>query len=950
MSLKQHIVASCLLLVMTILCLSAHGQEGATKSGTPIRPADRMPAISLGSAKSLPPTDATAGTYIIVTKPDLTAPLMPLIKWKRQQGYRVEVLVTDTYLRDSIRAQLLERYSQASIARPAQRHVLLVGDVDRIQAFAERHTPSGLTTRVTDMYYGEYTGDYIPEAYVGRLSVADSAELAAAVAKIVAYEQGQWADATHQVMLAAGNEARSPAPTTTNGQVNYLGELTAQGWPEMDTVCFRNPGTEARRDSLLQAIRQGNALVNYTAHCSTSGWENPNITFNTLDTLMGDVPTLFVNNCCRSNAFDGTCFGELLLRRPTGGAVGVIGATNETLWAEDFYWAVGAKCPPTLHPHVDSLRPGAFDNLLLPHSTPYVDANDYTLGAMLHAGCMAVSMAGSPYDAFYWETYCLLGDPAMIPFFDRGESLWASLPDSIEAGSSMMTVVCSPLSRISVTVDTALLATTMSDDEGNAQLLLSHALTGDSVTMTVTRPNAVPLIVSLPVVSPQAARLAVADYGLEDSLLGVKIKNVGGMAARGHGLELLQDSCDRRLGATFDTPTPEVVTLLPPQADTLITFNLGNQAIGIEPILSAKLVATDSLGQPYDTLSISFATADLRPKIEHVVITDSTGRPAGRLVPGGEYRLAATLSHAADSVVLAVGNGEAISGLWTPIQDNTQIATFTFRVAEEGGDHLQISTMTYKDKWHHCRDYCLPLYDTWERFETGDLGNMPWSTGTLYPWAIDSSTAHEGGCCIRSASIGDAQRSTLELIVETMADDSVSFYFKVSSEAHDWLYFFIDGRRVGYWSGNSGWRRYVRPLSAGRHILQWVYQKDASTSERDDCAYLDDLSLPLAVWERCYGTSEHGSTPTAINSITGEKKWTIYPNPSRGRVNITLEGSPQQRYIEIIDMCGRKVDKIFVPPCGYSTQYFTTLLRFGVYTFVLHDATGSHIQKLIVTE
>ena len=945
MKLTRHIKIGTWALIMTLLTLSVHGQETVTKSGTPIRPADRMSVSYPNLTKASPSTfDLTAGTYMVVTHPDLLKPLQPLLQWKRQQGYHVELICTTTNQRDSIRARLLERYEEANALLPAQQYVLLVGDVDRIQAFTEHYTPSGLTNRVTDLYYGEYTGDYLPEAYVGRLSVADSAELTAMVAKIVAYEQGQWVEAANQLLFAAGSESRNPAPTTTNGQVNYLSQLAAACLPELDTVCFRNPASAEHTDSLLQALSQGNALVNYTAHCTTTGWENPYITAASLDTLENTVPTLYVNNCCRSNAFDGTCFGERLLRRPTGGAVGVIGATNETLWNEDYYWAVGAKCPPMLMPEYDSTRPGAFEGILC-HTT---DEMDYTLGAMVYAGCLAVSMAGSPYDAFYWETYCLLGDPAMTPFLGFNDSLWWALPDSLTAGSSTLTIACTPYTRISATYDTLLLGTAVCGNDGICNLTLNRALAGDSLTLTATHPGAIPLVATLPINSPLEGRLAVIQYVLDDTLLHVTISNVGQETARQHSLQLTQDTNDRMAGVAFCTPGPLSLSRLAPQEDTTIVYNLGRLSIGNEPLLSAKLITADSLQEVYNTLTIAVPTPELRPKIVGTTVLDTVGNRVKTLLPGGSYLMAATLSHPADSVKIQWGGtSEPSSSTEESIPTNEDVI-LPFVVEEE--EHLFFALTAYKDRWqHHYEGWLLP-YDTWERFETGDFGNLPWQQGSLYPWQIDSM-AHGGRYCARSATIGDAQKTTLALDVETLADDSVSFWFRVSSEAHDWLYFYIDGRKVGYWSGNSGWRRYVRLVPAGRHRLEWVYQKDAALSEREDCAYLDDLRLPLALWEHPYGTSERDSSLTVIRPIAGNEAFNIYPNPAKEKVSIAVEQCPQPRYIELFDMCGRLVDKIFIPSYCNSTQYFTTSLRLGVYLLVMHNQSGSnHIQKLIVTK
>ena len=947
MKLTRHIITGYWVLVMTLLTFSVQGQETETKSGTTVRPIDRMPAIFAKQTKSSPTLfDPTAGTYIVVTRPDLREPLQPLLQWKRQQGYRVEVLCSTTNQRDSIRARLTERYTNATALLPAQRYVLLVGDVDRIQAFAGKHTPSGLNNRVTDMYYGEYTGDYLPEAYVGRLSVSDSAELAAVVAKIIAYEQGTWVATTQQLMLAAGSESRNPAPTTTNGQVNYLAQL-ASCLSGLDTVCFRNPASAEQTDSILQVLSQSNALVNYTAHCTTNGWERPYITFNSIDTLDNPVPTLFVNNCCLSNAFDGTCFGERLLRRPTGGAIGVIGATNETLWNEDYYWAVGAKYPPTLMPEYDNTCPGAFDSLLLHDSTITYDAEGYTLGAMLHTGCLSVSMAGSPYDAFYWETYCLLGDPAMTPFLGKADSLDWTLPDSLTAGCSTLLINCTPFVRISATQDTLLLGTAVSGADGVARLTLQHAISNDSLTLTATRPEAIPLIATLPIASPIQARIATTQFKLNDSTLHITIKNVGHEPAKQHYLHLTQDSSDRLAGVVIGTIEPVAVLSLAPQADTSIIINLGRLAVGKEPLLAAQLVTTDSLRHPYDTLHILVPTTDMRPKILTIAVLDSLGNKIKTILPDKQYILAATLSLPSDSVTLEM-NLYSQENPFTERPDGLTVY-FPFSM-EEDVDHIHVSLAAYKDHWQHQYEGWLVPYNTWERFESGNFENLPWQLGSLYPWQIDSTSMYDGHYCARSATIGDAQKSTLILDVETLVEDSMSFWFKVSSEAHDWLYFYIDGRRVGYWSGNSGWQRYVRLLPAGGHRLEWVYQKDVSQSEREDCAYIDNVRIPLAVWQRPYGTSEHDSITTEIKPISENGVYRVFPNPTSGEISIELERSSQPRYIELFDACGRLVDKIFIPPDCNSTQYFTTLLRFGVYSMVLHDQTGNHVKKLIVTK
>jgi len=173
----------------------------------------------------------------------------------------------------------------------------------------------------------------------------------------------------------------------------------------------------------------------------------------------------------------------------------------------------------------------------------------------------------------------------------------------------------------------------------------------------------------------------------------------------------------------------------------------------------------------------------------------------------------------------------------------------------------------------------------------------------------------------------------------------------VSSEGSDWLYFFVDGRRRGYWSGNSGWQRYARLLPAGRHTLQWIYQKDASGSERDDCAHIDDIRLPLAVWSAPYGHGVKDSVGVGFgDGFDNGDDFDIWPNPAIERVTMTHGTRPYERLLTVYDTYGRVVDEIKIEDnCG-TTQYLTHHLRFGIYTLVLHNKEGRLVRKLIVTK
>lgn len=926
-----------------LLCWTSAAQTAITKSGTTVSPADK-PAIPPAPSEkaSLLQADIAAGTFIVVATPDMKEALKPFLRWKQQQGFRVETIYDSSNNRDSIRARLRQRYEASSPALPPQKYVLLVGDVDRIPAFSGQHKPAGLNNHATDLYYAEYTGDHLPEAMVGRLSVADTEELANVTAKVIAYEQGLWASDAHSVLLTAGKENRPPAPTTTNGQVRYLAQLMTQYREGLDTVCFYNPASDSLTNSLIDFLGQSNALVNYTAHCTREGWNDPDISFASIDTLGNDVPTLFVNNCCLSNAFNGNCFGESLLRRSTGGAASVIGASNETLWAEDYYWAVGAKYPLSPEPLYDEGLPGAFDGLVIAQDTTF-NPDNYSLGAMMQAGCEAVTLAGSPYDAFYYEIYCILGDPSLVPFLGRADTLPLTLDtETIAAGTPSLRARSLPHVRISATQDSLLLGTAMTDHEGWATIHFAIPPHADSLILTATRPEARSHVRTIAVTQPPSARLAVISLATDSASISLKVKNIGGMTALGHHIAIHQDSSEMADGFLLSGNTAIALPQLAPGRDTAIVLPLQGLIVGQEPILSAHLLLSDEADSLYATQPFTLVMPDLRAQLVSMRFLDNEGLPVQELLPNHPYTLELTLSHPADSLHYSFA-------LPSPyLRSDSISATYLFPIHfEDETQHLRWDLVSFAGRWEgHYGGWLIPGRAT-ERFETGNFERYPWQHPSLYPWTIDSTATHEGRFAARSGKIDDGLRSTLTLDIEVLEGDSISFYHKVSCEAHDWLYFYVDGRRTGYWSGQNTWRRYARYLSAGHHKLQWIYEKDASTSQYEDCAYIDDLQLPLATWSEPFGISERDTETAQIQNISAPAL-RLFPNPAQEVVTLEFPVS-QNAHIEFYDALGRKVDEIIIKDYATSTQYSTQHLRLGIYSLVLRTHAGTSIQKMIVT-
>lgn len=192
----------------------------------------------------------------------------------------------------------------------------------------------------------------------------------------------------------------------------------------------------------------------------------------------------------------------------------------------------------------------------------------------------------------------------------------------------------------------------------------------------------------------------------------------------------------------------------------------------------------------------------------------------------------------------------------------------------------------------------LPLYTGLlvEDFETGDFSSFNWSTGGHNVWFIEQGAAFEGEYCATSGEIGDNENSNLSLQWNVAFMDSISFWYKVSSEpSYDFLHFFIGNTELGKWSGSVDWTKASYMIPPGENLLIWKYTKDISFAVGDDCARIDYVVLPaFAVY-----------TPSAKSPMP-DIQLNLYPNPARDELNISFNTeNPTPVRILIIDNNGK---------------------------------------------
>lgn len=144
-------------------------------------------------------------------------------------------------------------------------------------------------------------------------------------------------------------------------------------------------------------------------------------------------------------------------------------------------------------------------------------------------------------------------------------------------------------------------------------------------------------------------------------------------------------------------------------------------------------------------------------------------------------------------------------------------------------------------------------------------------------WTRSNDEAYEGSWSMKSGDISDNQISVMQVTVDCLAGN-ISFFKKVScedgsSDNWDYLQFEIDGIEKERWDGEVDWSEEIYPVTAGTHTFKWSYIKDVSQSAGEDCAWIDNVILPVAAIENEFDITfiiknENGNLISEVATVT----------------------------------------------------------------------------------
>ncbi len=285
------------------------------------------------------------------------------------------------------------------------------------------------------------------------------------------------------------------------------------------------------------------------------------------------------------------------------------------------------------------------------------------------------------------------------------------------------------------------------------------------------------------------------------------------------------------------------------------TWSLEFTAVGYVPQTISGIVVTDC--------NTTVVDVQLEPLSDEPVL-DMVGHDAGAVDPGDFVSTYITLVNDGGGDALGVSATLATDDPYVNILQS--VSTYPF-IPKLGGEAASNSAYEFEVlpscPFYHTVDFDLYMTasggyaDTAsfqiligqqiEDFESGSFASYPWEMSGNQPWTLVTTGVYEGTYCSKSGNISHNQTSTMTVTLDVLQSDSITFYYKVSSESGwDYLRFYIDGSEKSKWSGSVGWTRAAYSVNAGSRTFKWTYYKDGSQSHGSDCGWIDYIIFPAS--------------------------------------------------------------------------------------------------------
>ena len=659
---------------------------------------------------------------------------------------------------------------------------------------------------------------------------------------------------------SAQNTAQVVSYFGPNGQ-NYIPATPSEmgGW------------TGGSPQQVVDAVNAGTFWVQHRDHGLDEGWGEPAVRNNHVDQMnnVGKLPFVMSINCetgmFNYTGSNGNCFTEKWMRRTyngeNAGAVGVLSPTevSYSFVNDAFVWGVY----------------DLFDGDFMPTYGPFQPAAPMTGNWMPAFGNVAgkyfLAQSSWPYNVDSKNiTYTMF--TAHCDAFLR---IFTQVPQTMPVNH--MDVQLAGLDQFQITAPEGAEIALTKGEGANLEIVAVAQATGSAQNITIV-PQVPPTVLHLTVTGQNYLRyeadievipasgpyIIINEYELsnaasqlnfgEDAGFDIQLKNVGNSLASAGTATLTTDS----EYVTITNGTFNFSSIASNATETINNAFAFTVSDAVPNRTNIEFVVTITSGS--DSYESHITVKAYAPifEIGNVSITEINGNGNGRLDPGETVTLSFPVKNKgnADSwatdATLVINNpfmqltSEPTVTMNTIAADATTNVEYTIYVGAAPSGFaanytLNVASGVYTDT----RDFMSKIGLNVEDFESGELDPSMWANHAAYPWTFCTDEPYEGNYCLKSGSIGNSSETYVVMTYDVAENDSIAFYYKVSSESgYDKMHFYIDNQEKDNWSGSIGWSRAQYAVTAGTHTFKWSYGKDTSVTSGSDCCWLDFVILP----------------------------------------------------------------------------------------------------------
>ena len=872
-----------------------------------------------------------------------------LVRGIRVQVKSMEEINSEMSGQDSpekLRNYIIQEYTDHNIT-----YVMLGGDVEHIpyrgfychvqssSVYEDNNIPS-------DLYYSALDGnwntdgdnkwgeidedDLLPEVAVARFSFSNSSELSKMINKTISYQTTPvLGDLAHPMM--AGEHLWSDPLTYGSDYLELLiayhddNGYETTGIPEDNTftkLYDANSGWSA--STLINEINQGKNFVHHCGHANVntvmklSNGDITNGNFSGANGIDHQFTNVYTHGCICGSFDANDCIAEHMVKIDNFAAAFV--GNSRYGWFNE-----GQTEGPSAHIHrefVDALYTDSLHRIGATHMESK------------YATAPWVNAAGQHEEgALRWCFYdCnVLGDPAMSIWTAEPWDIIANYPSSIVIGQTSFNVeILSGGNLIeglqaTLVFDGIMYGTATSNQNGQASISIDPVFTSPGMAkLYISGFNCTPHEFEVQVIPAEGAYIILNDYELDDNT-----GNNNGMADYGETISL-NITLDN-VGAEMASAVTGVLSC----SNSDVTINVseatfgdinGNGSITLEAAFSfslsnsvenmSSLVFDLAINSGENNWEAHFTTSALAPHLSLLSfdINDEAANNNGHLDPGetvlfsvyfindgasSTSGLSGVFTTATDFIT--INNGNQNMDALAPEQEGH----FTYEVVvsndAEINDIAHFMINIAGGSYTAYTSYFLGIGLQVEDWEMGNFNQFDWNMGGNADWTLVGENTYEGDYCAQSGDISDNQSSLMSVDITVINTDTISFFYKVSSEdTYDYLRFSIDENEIDKWSGEKSWTRAAFLVNPGDHTFTWSYTKDASVDGGQDMGWVDFIVFPSV------GIID-GSHQQDKEQLTAQ----LFPNPVNHQAYLQFNNSTSQDMtIQIADQFGRIIQMI----------------------------------------